>query len=98
MQHKLYGLRGKAYANKVKHLNSVLKPEIKSWVENRVKKGSFTPKDLGELAIEFRLPMTFLDKYLSELTDGILSNGLWTYLSDNGMKARDIGVIWNNDL
>lgn len=102
MQHRLHGLRGRAYVLEMKRIMAELSPLIRQDFFLIVKeKGKFTPNDLGAMAMKWRLPLTVLDDYLPDLTvlpgekHPLYPSGTWERLRDRGMKARDIGVEWN---
>lgn len=95
MKHRLYGLRGTTFVSEYKRLYQDLEPELREAFAVRVKKsgGKFTPRDLGAIAVEFRLPLTALDDFLSGY--GLIPAGTWDRLKGRGCKARDIGVVWD---
>lgn len=104
-QHKLYGLRGKAFGNRVKELFYELGPDIAIAYHQRVKEtGKFTPKDLGEFCMRFRLPLTVMDDWLPELTKFEYATGTWDRIRESKLtgtnrrvKASDLGVVWSDD-
>jgi hypothetical protein len=99
MQHRLYGLRGKAYATEYKRIFHEEGVEVAA-VFDRLRSanhGKFSAMMLGELAMEVRLPLAWLDDCLPELTGGQYPCGTWERLKDSGVKASDIGVIWRDD-
>lgn len=96
MQHRLYGLRGKDYINKRNEIFESDGVEIaRAFSEIVSKSGKFTPPGLGKLCNQFLLPVTIMDKFLSDL--GLLPSGTWQRLQDRGCKAKDIGVEWNHN-
>lgn len=104
-QHRLYGLRGKAFGKRVKELFNELGPDIKAAYQQIVKEtGKFTAKDLGELCMQFRIPVTVMDDWLPELTNFEYATGTWDIIRNSKLegtnrlvKARDLGVIWSDD-
>lgn len=104
-QHRLYGLRGKAYVAEYKRLYEELKEDIKKDALEVVKNtGKFTPRDLGKLCMKHRIPLTAMDDYLNSIfptnkEDSPIKwyKGTIDRLKDRGMKARDIGVIWSEE-
>ena len=96
MKHRLHGLRGQNYVSETKRIiakdgDAIRRRFAEILVLNR---GKFTPNNLGELAVEFRLPLAVLDDYLPTLTEFVYPSGTWQRLKDRGCKARDIGVVW----
>ncbi len=99
VQHRLFGLRGKAYVKEMKRIMAEDGEAIaQSWHRRVRENGQFSAKDLGALANEFRLPLTVLDDYLPELVghsqDLTYRAGTWERLKSAGVKAKDIGVVW----
>jgi len=95
VQHRLYGLRGNAYRVEKRRLRKLLNPSIKLEFDKIYRiEGTFTPKDLGRLANQFRLPLTVLDEFLPQATNYKYKTGTLERLKDRGLKAKDIGVIW----
>lgn len=95
MQHRLYGLRGRAYVSEFKRILAEDGDRLRQRFEEiRTEKGKFTPPDLGRLCVEFKLPVTALDAYLSHVTNGEYPSGTWERLRDRGCTAKQIGVIW----
>jgi len=95
MQHRLHGLRGNNYRLEYKRLYELLKDELKIEFDKIYNsQNKFIPKDLGRLANQFLLPLTALDDFLNSATDGEYPIGTWDRLKDRGLKARDIGVMW----
>ncbi len=96
MQHRLYGLRGKAYVAEYKRIFYQDREAILDAFNFLVEKngGRFTPKCLGELCNQFRLPLTVMDGFLPEITNYRYSTGTWQRLKDRGCRAKDIGVVW----
>ena len=95
MRHRLYGLRGRAYVSEYKRILAEDKDSILARFNDiKTTQGKFTPLDLGRLCVEFELPVTVLDAYLSDLTNGEYPTGTWERLRDRGCKAKDIGVTW----
>lgn len=94
MQHRLYGLRGKAWTAEYKRLYEELCGQmLVKFHELYLASGNkFTPSDLGKMAIEFRLPV----KTTAEFLEGyqLLPTGTWERLQSRGCKAKDIGVKW----
>lgn len=96
MQHRLYGLRGKAYIDRCKEIFKSDQYEIaRAFSYIVADNGKFTPPDLGKLCNQFCLPVTVMDRFLSELH--LLPTGTWQRLRDRGCKAKDIGVEWSDD-
>ncbi len=96
MQHRLYGLRGKAYVAKHKQILAEEGDQIVQAFNNIVEqKGKFTKEDLGTLCNQFRMPVTLMDDCLPELTGFYYPSGTWDRLRDRGVKASDIGVKWD---
>ena len=95
MAHRLFGLRGKLYVSKMKAIIAEDGDRIAIRFTEMVKpSGKFTPINLGTLANEFRLPLTVLDDYLPDLTDGAYPSGTWERLRARGYTAKMIGVEW----
>lgn len=95
MKHRLYGLRGHSFKVAYKRILAEEGEAIRSkFFEIVERDGKFSPRALGEIAVEFRLPLTILDDCLPDLTDGAYPSGTWERLKDRGVKARDIGVVW----
>lgn len=95
-QHQLYGLRGKAYAAKYKQLYEQLKDTLEQEVNNiKTETGKFTLFDFGALCMKYQLPASVMDRFLTN----ILPNWgyEWEMRRDRGVKAKDIGIIWNDD-
>jgi hypothetical protein len=96
MQHRLLGLRGNAYVSRMKE---IMKADgaliVKRFEQIIAEDGRFTPKHLGILASEFRLPLTVLDDYLPDLTGGRYPSGTWERLRQRGYTAKAIGVQWD---
>lgn len=96
--HRLYGLRGKAYVKTMKRIMVEDGDKITARFNELARSyGKFTPRHLGLLATEFRLPLTVLDNYLPTLTEGRYPSGTWERLKDRGVSAIDIGVNWRGD-
>ena len=94
MQHLLYGLRGKAYVKEYKKLYKELQNDIKKeYFEIVENPGKFTPLNLGELCRKYQIPVKVMDEWLPDFTD--FPSGTWERLQWRGLKARDIGVVWN---
>lgn len=95
MRHRLFGLRGSAYVGEYKRLYRELEPALRGAFEARKNAGGgrFTPRDLGAVAVEFRLPLTALSEFLEGY--GLLPAGTWERLRDRGCKAKDVGVEWD---
>jgi hypothetical protein len=104
-QHRLYGLRGKVFVKRVKELFNELSTDIAIAYRQRVKEtGTFTPKDLGELCVMFRVPLTVMDDWLPELTNFEYATGTWDLIRESKLagtnrrvKASDLGVVWSDD-
>jgi hypothetical protein len=96
MQHRLSGLRGKAFVAKYKQILAEEGEAISSayFAEVEASGDKFTPMSLGRLANKLRLPLSILDDCLPELTGYCYSSGTWDRLKDRGCKAKDIGVVW----
>ena len=94
MQHRLYGLRGKAYVREYKNLfeklQEPLKQEFQAIVNNN---GKFTPNHLGAIAVKFRLPVKVIDEFLAEICN--YPSGTWERLQMKGCQTKDIGVKWH---
>ncbi len=103
MQHRLYGLRGQAYVAGYNSLYNQLKEAIKKdFFEIVEKPGNFTPKNLGELCNKYQIPVKVMDEWLPDITmeekdrqDKFYPTGTWERCTERGIKARDIGVVWN---
>lgn len=103
-QHRLYGLRGKAYGRSVKALYQELGPAIlEEYQRINAEKGKFTPIDLGSLCMKFRIPLTVMDDWLPELTEFEYRRS-WDRIRESQLmgtnrrvKASDLGVIWSDD-
>lgn len=95
VQHKLYGLRGKAYAAKYKQLYEELKDTIEQDVNKiKVETGKFNFNDFGALCMKYRIPASAMDQYLTE----ILPNWGHEYaIRSHRIKLRDIGIVWSDD-
>ena len=94
-QHRFYGLRGKAYGLLKEKILKEESQELLRFFDDRISASNkFTPKDLGECAMHFCIPLTVLDDLLNKATNGRYPAGTWDRLKDKGCKARDIGVIW----
>jgi hypothetical protein len=90
MNHRLQGLRGKAYVAEMKRIMAEDGPKIAKRFNELREYGGFTPRDLGTLSFEFQLPLTVLDDYLPELTGNAYKAGTWERLQARGCKASDI--------
>jgi hypothetical protein len=95
MQHRLHGLRGNEYRVEKRRLRKLLNQNIKLEFDKIYQvEGTFTPRDLGRLANLLLLPLTVLDEFLPQATDYKYKTGTWDRLKDKGLKAKDIGVMW----
>lgn len=95
MQHKLYGLRGKAYVEKYKQLYEELKDDIKKDVQEvKVRTGEFSFVDFGALCMKYQLPTTAMDDFLNSIFPSWTA-GTWERARQSGRKASDIGVKWD---
>ena len=102
MQHRLYGLRGKKYTAEYVRLFEELQEEIKAEVL-RIKNetGKFSAYDLGKICLKFKVPLTAMDAYLNKIFPTDSSDqfkwaiGTWDRMQMNGVKAKDIGVVWD---
>ena len=95
-QHRLYGLRGKAYVAKYKQLYEELKGVIEEDFNAVVTEtGKFSLRDFGKLCMKHRIPATVMDRFLTN----ILPNWgyEWEMRRDRGVKAKDIGIVWSDD-
>ena len=98
MQHRFYGLRGDTYVKARKVIFEEIKKELAEDFHRIVKQenGKFTPRNFGELAMRYRIPLSILQDYLFEL--GLVPcSSLWDHLKDRGCQAKDIGVRWHTD-
>lgn len=96
MQHRLYGLRGTAYVAEYKRILEADSAAIRTVFDEIVQReGKFTMMALGGLAMQFRLPLTWMDDCLPTITDQQYPSGTWERLRDRGAKAKDIGVVWD---
>lgn len=106
MLHRLYGLRGKDYVNKYKQLYQELKEKITADFISIVNEtGKFTPKDLGYLCNKYLIPVKVMDDWLPDYTLEVMNktgifypSGSWERCQNSGMKARDIGVVWREEM
>ena len=102
-QHRLYGLRKKAFFAEYKRLYEELRDEIRADVIKTVREtDKFTPTNLGSLCMKFRIPLSVMDKYLEGYfptgdPDMVWRPYTWDRLRDRGAKARDLGVVWSDD-
>ena len=102
MQHKLYGLKGKAYVAEYKRLYKVLKEDIKKdFFAIAEETGNFTALDLGKLCNKYLIPVKVMDEWLEDVTleetkilGQFYPSGTWERCRGKGIKARDIGVVW----
>jgi hypothetical protein len=96
MQHRLIGLRGKAYVAEYKRILNKERGEILAIFEEIVaaNDGKFSAKSLGQLASRIRMPLTWIDDCLPEITNYRYPSHTWDRLKDRGVKAKDIGVVW----
>ena len=95
MQHRLFGLRGKAYVAEYKRIFETDKDFIlAAFTEIVEREGKFTMASLGLLAMRFRMPLTWMDDCLPTITNFQYPSGTWDRLKDRGVKAKDIGVVW----
>ena len=94
MKHRFWGLRGKAYGRQRREVFEEIKEPLKArFLEISQAKNSFNWHDYGQLAMEFQLPCTVLNAYLSAL--GLLPSHRWDCAVRDGIKASDIGVKWD---
>ena len=91
-QHRLYGLRGKAYVAKYRQILTEEGEAIALAFETAASKGKFTLRDLGELCNRFQMPVKLMDDCLPSLTNERYPTGTW---ERSGVKAKDIGVVWS---
>jgi hypothetical protein len=97
-QHRLYGLRGKAYVTRYKQIFESDRVAILAAFNDLVgRDGKFTPMHLGQLCNQFQVPVKVMDDFLPEITNRKYSAGTWQRLKDRGCKAKDIGVTWERD-
>ena len=96
-QHRLYGFRDEAYGIEKERIYEQEKYAIAEYFwDIHNKNGKFTPRDFGEIAVKFYLPLTVMDDFLNKATNGKFPVGTWSRLkSESGYKALDLGVIWN---
>lgn len=88
---RLYGLRGKDFAKEYKRLYTEVGGAVtQRYFEVVEKSGKFTPKNLGQLAREFRLTIKVMDEWLPDLTNGNYPFGTWERLKDRGVKASQL--------
>ena len=93
MQHRLHGLRGKAYVAAYKQILADEGIAIAQKFADLVSRdGKFTLRSLGELCNHFRLPVTLMDDCLPSLTNGAYPTGAW---ERSGCTAKQIGVNWD---
>jgi hypothetical protein len=74
-------------------VESIAIRRIPNWRKIIETNGKFSPKNLGELAIKYQLPVTAMSEILEER--GCLPTGTWERLKDRGCTARSIGVVWD---
>ncbi|WP_293136266.1 hypothetical protein [Okeania sp. SIO3I5] len=106
MLHRLYGLRGKDYVKEYKRLYQELKQEITAdYISIINETGKFTPKDSGYLCNKYSIPVKVMDDWLPDYTLEIRNeigtfypSGSWERCQDSGIKARDIGVVWKEEM
>ena len=95
-QHRLYGLRGNAYKQKYLQIYEQEKDAIAAEFNLVIETtGKFTIRDFGAIAVKFQLPLTAMDDFLNSATNSKFPIGTWDRAKDKGLKARDIGVVWN---
>lgn len=100
MQHRLHGLRRSNYIAKYNQLYGDLEKDIKEdFYRIKRETGKFSARDLGSIAVKYRLPLTVLDEFMSGY--GLMPPGIWEKLKNSinkstGKKfaAKDIGVEW----
>lgn len=96
-QHQLYGLRGKVYVARYKQLYEEVKDDIKKDVyEIKKQTGKFSWHDFGSLCMKYRIPATAMDDFLNSLLPSWTA-GTWERATWNGVKAKDIGIVWSDD-
>lgn len=92
-QHRLYGLRGKAYGKARKQLFEKLKHQIAAdHAEIVAAKGKWTAIDIGVLCRRYLIPVTIMCDWLYDLG---LQRYDWEHLKDRGLTAKKIDVSWN---
>ncbi len=97
MQHRFYGLRGKAFVSAYKEFLAKEGEAIAAEFNHiKDRDGKFTAMNLGELCNKFRCPVTLMDDCLPELSGLEYPTGFWDRMKRRGAKARDIGVRWDN--
>lgn len=97
MQHRLHGLRGKAYVKEMKRIFAEDQDAIRQKFEEIKQRNGgdkFTINNLGEICLHFRLPLTVMCGFLSDLQ--LLPVLTYDRLKDRGLKARDIGIVWKD--
>ena len=104
-QHQLHGLRGTPFALKYKSLYQELKDDIKADVlAIKQATGKFTIRDFGGLCMKYRVPATVMDGWLEwvfpfkDFQDNGFRwyAGTWERARNRGVKAKDIGVVWDD--
>jgi hypothetical protein len=94
MKHRLSGLRGYPYIEKLRSIARSEGLNIQVSFDKIIKeKDKFNLKDLSVLAIEYRLPVTAMSEILEELR--LLPTGTWERAKARGCTAKSIGVEWN---
>lgn len=91
MNHRLYGLRGKAYTKRYKEIFESDRTNILAAFDSICQaSGKFTPRNLGELCLQFNLPVKVMDEFLPDITNHRYSSGTWERLQEKGCKVKDI--------
>lgn len=95
IQHRLHGLRGKAFVREYKRILAEESDSILAVFEQELNTyGKLTAKGLGRIAMATRLPLTVLDDCLPSITNNRYPIGTWERLRDIGFTAKGIGVEW----
>lgn len=97
MQHRLHGLRGKVYVKEMKRIFAEEQDAIRQKFEEIKQRNGgdkFTINNLGEMCNHFRLSLTVMCGFVSDLE--LLSVLTYDRLKDRGPKARDIGIVWKD--
>ncbi|HET8685792.1 MAG TPA: hypothetical protein VFM18_03910 [Methanosarcina sp.] len=90
-QHRLYGLRGKAYVAKYKQLYEELKEVIEEDFNAVVTEtGKFSLRDFGKLCMKHRIPATVMD--FDNLLDHLPSEENKNYAEYLFKQYRDKGI------
>jgi hypothetical protein len=94
MKHRLSGLKGYPYIQKLRSIERFERLNIQASFNEIVKQNSkFIPQNLGALAIEYKLPVAAMSEILEDLE--CLPVGTWERLKARGCTAGAIGVKWS---